>query len=166
MSRVILLDSGPMGYALTPAVNETHLRCSQWLEALILKPEQIALAEIVDYECRRGWIRHDNTAALASLDRAKATLRYIPISTTAMIKAAEFWAASRKGGYSTTDDRRLDADVILAAQGSVLASAGHEVVVATMNPKHLSRFIAAEERDKITCGSASANRSAGSWPDA
>lgn len=74
MSRIILLDSGPLGYALTPAVNATHLRCSQWLEALILKQEQIALAEIVDYECRRGWIRHDNTAALASLDRAKATL--------------------------------------------------------------------------------------------
>lgn len=150
MSRIILLDSGPMGYALTPAVNETHLRCSQWLEALILKQERVALAEIVDYECRRGWIRHDNKAALASLDHAKATLHYIPISTTAMVRAAEFWAAARKGGYPTTDDKRLDADVILAAQGSVLASAGDEVVIATMNPKHLSRFIAAEEWDKIT----------------
>jgi len=102
MNRVLFIDSGPLGYALTPTVNEEHLRCSQWLDALILNGEQLAIAEIVDYECRRGWLRTDNRAALAKLDSVKASFTYVPITTEAMIRAAEFWAAARKGGYAPT----------------------------------------------------------------
>src|SRR5438093_133862 len=108
MSRVLFIDSGPLGYALTPTVNEQHLRCSQWVEALIVNGEQLAIAEIVDYECRRGWLRTDNYAALAKLDSVKAALIYVPITTVAMIQAAQFWAAARKGGYAGTTDQRLD----------------------------------------------------------
>jgi len=74
MSRIIFLDSGPLGFAATPNVNAEHLRCSQWLEALILQGEQIAIPEIVDYECRRGWLRHDNSPALARLDEFTTSL--------------------------------------------------------------------------------------------
>jgi predicted nucleic acid-binding protein len=109
MSRIIFIDSGPLGFALTPTANAEHFRCSQWLETLIFQGEQIAIAEIVDYECRRGWLRHDNLPALQKLDQAKAGLIYVPISTEAMLQAAEFWAAARKGGYATTTDQRLDA---------------------------------------------------------
>jgi predicted nucleic acid-binding protein len=149
MSRVLFIDSGPLGFALTPAVNEEHLRCSQWLDALILNGEQLAIAEIVDYECRRGWLRTDNHTALANLDRAKAAFTYVPITTAAMIRAAEFWAAARKGGYAPTSEQRLDADVILAAQVSTFSSAGAEVVVATMNVRHLAHFVTAYRWDEI-----------------
>ena len=144
MSRILFVDSGPLGFAFTPTVNDEHLRCSQWLEALVQKGEQIAVAEIVDYECRRGWLRQANTGALAKLDSAKAAFTYVPITTQAMLQAAEFWAAARKGGYAATTDQRLDADVILAAQASTFSDAGAEVVVATMNVRHLARFIAAK----------------------
>jgi predicted nucleic acid-binding protein len=149
MSRVFFIDSGPLGYAFTPAVNSEHLRCSQWLEALILNGEQIAIAEIVDYECRRGWLRQENHTALAKLDSAKAAFTYVPITTLAMLQAAEFWAAARKGGYATTTDQRLDADVILAAQASTFTAGGTEVVVATMNVRHLSRFVTAKNWGEI-----------------
>src|SRR4051794_34107947 len=102
MSRVIFLDSGPLGYALTPKVNQKHFDCSQWLISRINQGDQIVIAEIVDYECRRGWLRKDNLSALADLDQAKADLTYAPITTEAMLEAAAFWAASRKGGYATT----------------------------------------------------------------
>ena len=150
MSRLLFLDSGPLGYAFTPMVNDEHRRCSQWLESLLVKSEQFALAEIVDYECRREWLRQDNHAALAKLDAAKAAFIYVPITTDAMVRAAEFWAGARKGGYATTTDQRLDADVILAAQVSTFAHAGAEVVVATMNVRHLSRFVTAKKWDEIS----------------
>jgi predicted nucleic acid-binding protein len=144
MTRLLFVDSGPLGYAFTPTVNDEHLRCSQWLESLLVNGEQVAIAEIVDYECRRGWLRQNNHAALAKLDAARAALIYVPITTLAMVRAAEFWAESRKGGYATTTDQRLDADVILAAQVSTHAPAATEVVIATMNVRHLSRFVNAK----------------------
>ena len=150
MSRLLFVDSGPLGYAFTPTVNDEHLQCSQWLEALLVKGEEFALAEIVDYECRRGWLRQDNHPALAKLDGAKAAFIYVPITTDAMVRAAELWAAARKGGYATATDQRLDADVILAAQVSTFAHAADEVVVATMNVRHLSRFVTAKKWDEIT----------------
>jgi hypothetical protein len=150
MSRVIFIDSGPLGYAFTPTVNDEHLHCNQWWEALILKGERLAVAEIVDYECRRGWLRQNNHAAIAKLDSAKAALLYQPITTEAMLQAAAFWAAARKGGYATTTDQRLDADVILAAQVSAFARGGSEVLVATMNTRHLSRFVSALQWDQVS----------------
>jgi predicted nucleic acid-binding protein len=150
MSRVLFIDSGPLGFALTPATNDEHLRCSQWLEAMILQGEQIAIAEIVDYECRRGWLRHDNLPALEKLDQARAGLIYVPISTEAMLQAAALWAAARKGGYATTTDQRLDADVILAAQVITFECGGADVLIATTNVKHLARSTPAEHWESIT----------------
>jgi predicted nucleic acid-binding protein len=149
MSRIIFLDSGPLGFAATPDVNAEHLHCSQWLDALIRKGNLFAVAEIVDYECRRGWLRHDRTDAIARLDDFKRALIYVPLTTAAMLQAAAFWAASRKGGYPTTDDRRLDADVILAAQMSTFAAGSAEILTATDNVRHLSRFVTAKRWQDI-----------------
>jgi hypothetical protein len=154
MSRIIFLDSGPLGFAATPDVNAEHLRCSQWLDALIRKGNLFAVAEIVDYECRRGWLRHDRTDAIARLDDFKRALIYVPRTTAAMLQAAAFWAASRKGGYPTTDDRRLDAGcptgrMILAAQMSTFAAGGAEILIATDNVRHLSRFVTAKRWQDI-----------------
>jgi hypothetical protein len=66
-----------------------------------------------------------------------------------MLQAAQFWAASRKGGYATTDERRLDADVILAAQVVTFAPAGAELLVATTNVKHLGRLVTARKWEEI-----------------
>jgi predicted nucleic acid-binding protein len=104
----------------------------------------------VDYECRRGWLRHDNLPALEKLDQARAGLIYVPISTEAMLQAAALWAAARKGGYATTTDQRLDADVILAAQVITFECDGADVLIATTNVKHLARFTPAEHWESIT----------------
>ena len=52
-------------------------------------------------------------------------------------------------GIPTTDDRRLDADMILCAPSAVLAADALDVVVATENVKHLSRFADALEWREI-----------------
>ncbi|MEG4573384.1 hypothetical protein QUA56_11920 [Microcoleus sp. N3A4] len=45
----------------------------------------------------------------------------------------------------TADPKELDRDVILAAQCLLVAEGGEEVVIATTNVGHLSRFVDARE---------------------
>ena len=67
-------------------------------------------------------------------------LGYAPITTVAMLKAAEFWAVARNTGRPSADDAALDADVILAAQAAVLAQGELQPVIATTNVRHLGIF--------------------------
>ena len=74
---------------------------------------------------------------------------YLPITTAAMRQAAEFWAQARQRGEPTAPDLALDAYVILAAQALVAGASAGNVVVATTNVAHLTRFVAAETWDQI-----------------
>lgn len=84
------------------------------------------------------------------LDRYKETLGYVPLTTEAMLRAAAFWSDVRREGKPTAPDLALDADAILAGQAATLVSSGEdEIVVATTNVGHLSRFVPAEEWQEI-----------------
>jgi predicted nucleic acid-binding protein len=108
------------------------------------------IPEIADFEVRRELLRANRSRGIAHLDQAKMTLGYVPISTPAILQAAEYWAQARQQGQPTAPDLALDADVILAAQAVVLAAhAGDRVVIATTNPGHLQRFADAEDWRQI-----------------
>lgn len=66
-----------------------------------------------------------------------------------MLQAAEFWAKARQQGRPTAPDLALDADVILAAQATILARQGDPVVIATTNVGHLARFASAQHWQHI-----------------
>jgi predicted nucleic acid-binding protein len=83
------------------------------------------------------------TESIRRLDELKTRLRYVPITTTAMLKAAELWASARAAGKPTADEKALDADAILAAQSMELSEPGTTVIVATTNVGHLTRFVEA-----------------------
>ncbi len=83
------------------------------------------------------------------LNAFKQVFGYEPLTTDVMLTAAEFWADARKRGLPTSTERELDVDVILAAQARVLEEDGHEVLVATANPRHLSRFVEARPWQEI-----------------
>lgn len=74
---------------------------------------------------------------------------YEPLTTEVMLTAAEIWADARKQGLPTGTERDLDVDVILAAQARLLEQGGNQVVVATTNPRHLSRFVEARPWKEI-----------------
>jgi predicted nucleic acid-binding protein len=143
MSRLILLDSGPLGMATNPKAKGVPLECQQWLRSLLQKGEKIIIPEIADYEVRRELIRAGLLQSLRRLDNLKQTLEYVPIQTETMLLAANLWAEVRQAGQPTADPKALDGDVILAAQAHLLANDTTDVIIATTNVAHLSRFVTA-----------------------
>ena len=95
--------------------------------------------EITDYEVRRELIRARRTTGIARLDALIAHIGYLAITTSAMRQAATFWAEARQRGQPTAADAALDGDVILAVQAATLDR--RDVIVATTNTRHLSRFV-------------------------
>jgi predicted nucleic acid-binding protein len=142
VSPAILLDSGPLGQISHPKPSQTNADCFDWFEGLFLAGRRIVVPEIADYEIRRELLRASKSNGLAALDRLIGAVEYLPITTIAMRQAAVFWAQARKLGYSTAGDKTIDADVILAAQAATFGHA--DVIIATTNIKHLSRYVPAD----------------------
>jgi hypothetical protein len=143
MSRLILLDSGPLGL-IVGAPGRPHVaRCLTWLKAVSLAGGTIIIPEIAHYEVRRELIRIRAVGSLRRLDYAldpKSGLKHLTLTTDAMIKAAEFWALLRQMGVPTASPEALDADAILAGQAALAGQPGDTVIIATTNLAHLNRF--------------------------
>ncbi|WP_446348237.1 nucleic acid-binding protein [Coleofasciculus chthonoplastes] len=145
MSRVVLLDSGPLGMVTNPRATPISLECQLWFDSLESRGYEAMLPEIADYEVRRELLRVGKVASIRRLDQLKAAITYRPITTAVMLKAAELWAEARRRGKPTADSKALDGDVILAAQAILVEEEGNEVIVATTNVRHLSEFVDARE---------------------
>lgn len=108
------------------------------------------LPEIVDYEHRRALLHREARRQIERLDEFKKVFGYEPLTTEVMLTAAEIWADARKRGLPTETERSLDVDVILAAQARLLKQDDDRVIVATTNPRHISRFVEACPWHEIT----------------
>ena len=142
MTPTILHDSGPLGLVTNPRASPPATACGQWVENAIRAGAEVIVPEIADYEVRRELIRARRKAGLVRLDACIGQVEFLPIETVATRRAAAFWAEARQQGRPTAPDLALDGDLILAAQAPTLDRP--DVVIATTNPKHLSRFVAAE----------------------
>ena len=142
MSRTILLDSGPLGLVTNPRASKEAAACGQWLVNALTSGTTMLVPAIADYEVRRELLRARRSAGIRRLDAFIERVGFLPITTAAMRQAAAFWAEARQQGRPTAADAALDGDVILAAQAVTLDRT--VVIVATTNPKHLSRFVAAK----------------------
>ncbi|MEG4810995.1 nucleic acid-binding protein [Microcoleus sp. F8-D3] len=145
MSRIIILDSGPLGMVTNPQAKPPYLECQLWLDSLLQNGEMVILPEISDCEVRRELIRAGKERGIRKLDLFKNVLTYRPLTTEVMLLAAQLWAQARSRGRPTAEPNALDGDVILAAQAILEASQGNEVVIATTNVGHLSQFVDARE---------------------
>jgi len=140
--RTIVLDSSPLSLLCHPNPNPHAIDCQNWATSLQLAGHRIIVAEIADYEVRRELIRARRDRAIRLLDGLHRQFEYRPLSTSQLLHAAEMWAHVRQLGLPTAGSDSLDADVILAAQS--LSLNDPNVVVATSNPAHLSRFVSAD----------------------
>jgi predicted nucleic acid-binding protein len=142
VNRVIILDAGPLGLITNPNLSSESVACAQWVQTHITSGSRIIIPEIADYEVRRELLRANKVKGIARLDDLAKLIEYLSITTSAMRQAAKLWAQARQQGQPTAGDKTIDGDMILVAQAITLQVP--EVVIATTNVGHLSRFIAAE----------------------
>lgn len=141
---IILLDSGPVGLpthsAPLPLPAQT---CTAWVDTLVGSGARVFLPGIIDYEIRRELVRMRKVKSLAKLDALRNEVSFAAVDTETLTRAAGLWAAARRTGAPTADDKHLDIDMILVAHASIIAeeNAGESVIVATTNVRHLSRFV-------------------------
>ncbi len=143
MSRLILLDSGPLGL-IVGAPGRPHVaRCLSWIKAISSAGAAIIIPDIAHYEVRRELIRIRAVGSLRRLDYAldpNSGMRHLTLTAAGIVKAAEFWAMLRQMGIPTASAESLDADAILAGQAALAGQPGDEVIIATTNLGHLIRF--------------------------
>ena len=150
MSRVVFLDAGPIALVTNPKLSPESTLCTRWLQTLITSNIRVIIPEIADYEVRRELLRANKVRGIARLDELANSLEYLPITTAAMRQAALFWAQARQQGQPTAGDKTIDSDMILAAQAMTLDVV--DVVIATTNVGHLSRFAPADLWRNINLG--------------
>ncbi len=148
--RLVFLDSGPLGLLTNPRGRPKSDKCRQWVKDLAAAGVRVFVPEIADYEVRRKLIHIRATAGIRRLDQVKTTLEYAPITTDAMLRAAELWATARSAGLPTAGPDALDGDCILAAQALLSIGPIDTVTVATDNVAHLSRYVNARLWETIT----------------
>lgn len=146
MSRIILLDSGPLGML---ARSHPAPALKTWVRDRLRRESRLGIPEIADYEVRRELLFARLQTSLNALNALQATLDYMQISTPILREAASLWATARQQGIPTADRHALDGDVILAAMARLLIAEGHDVVIATTNVGHLSRFAPAQQWQDI-----------------
>ena len=128
---IIVLDTGPLGMVTHPRASGENQECGDWLRGLLEAGHHIVVPEICDYELRRELVRADKQEGLRRLDDLGNALRYLPITTAVMNRAAHLWASARNEGQPTASRDALDGDVILAAQTLSLVSGDEIPIVAT-----------------------------------
>jgi predicted nucleic acid-binding protein len=145
---IILLDSGILGQLTSPKFATETGAFKKWFERSLIRTNVVS-SKICDYEIRRGLLlaqKQGLTAdGLSSLDEFHQVIDFLPVSETILDLAADIWATARSEGQPTAGDRNLDAEMIICATWQDLATRypGQEVVIATTNVRHLSRFATA-----------------------
>lgn len=148
-NRLVLLDSEPLGLATNPRESEKAGRCKSWLRGLLVAGVRVMVPEVIDHEVRRELIRAGRFRGVRSLEALGQELGLLPCSGRVLIEAAGLWAEARQKGQPTADPKALDIDVILAATAQLAAGDGYDVVIATGNVAHLSRYAPAKLWERI-----------------
>lgn len=146
---IVILDSGVLSLLVSPIKDVSQeeqneiSKCTEWFYYLLSKGVYVVTSEISDYEIRREFIRikSDGLSILNSLRNAKV-IDFLPLTTEVMQKAAELWAEARQNHIPTSDNKNIDADMIILSQWSLLSDEypGRSVLIATKNIRHMKTF--------------------------
>ena len=108
MSRIAALDAGPLGLVTNPNSSPKSVRCAKWLQTLTADGVRVLISAIADYEVRRELLQANRTRGIARLDALAKLLAFVPITTSAMRLAAEYWAQARQQGQPSAGDNTID----------------------------------------------------------
>jgi predicted nucleic acid-binding protein len=150
---IIVLDTFPTSCVSKRASGSAPTlsdACRQWIIDCEAAGHRILIPAISYYEVLREL---ELRQATMQITRLKAFClqprRFIPLTTAQLETAAKLWAAARSKGMPTADPQAIDADVILAAQALSLGISPSDLIVATTNTAHLSRFVSARVWNQI-----------------
>jgi hypothetical protein len=146
VSKIILLDSGPLGLLCHQFAGPQVVAARNHLDLVSQAGHRVVIPEIIDYELRRELIRIGSGNGLSSLNWLGVHFDYLSVTTTALRLAADLWARARATGR-TASSARLDVDVILTAQALTLGVPN--VVIATGNVKHFTMNVVADLWENI-----------------
>ena len=145
---VIVLDTFPTSSVSKRPGNKQATvsdQCHQWVNDCEAAGHRVLVPAICYYEVMREL---EQRQANSQIVRLKAFClqphRFITLATAHLEVAAQLWGQTRRAGLPTAAPQSLDVDVILAAQALSLGVAAPQLIVATTNPAHLSRFVAAD----------------------
>ena len=147
---IILIDSGLLGLCCNPNATETSAQFMRWFDKCLIRTNVVS-SQICDYEVKRGLLlaqkQNLRSGGLAILADLHGVMDFLPVSETILNVAAELWSSVRLQGQPTASENSLDADVIIGAtyQDLVANNLGQEVVIATTNVRHISRYAVAVE---------------------
>lgn len=151
MSRMVFLDTGPLGILTNPRRPPETVNALLWALTMVRAGHRFIVLVIADYEVRRELERAAKTVGLAALDawNGVAPDRYLPLYDSALRLGATLWARARNAGTTTADPKELDADVLMAAQALDLGLPPSDFIVATVNIGHLALFVPADRWENI-----------------
>ncbi|MBV9849322.1 MAG: nuclease [Armatimonadetes bacterium] len=146
MSRTIVLDTGPLGLVTKHRGIPEAEACRQWIADCIHHGSSVLVPALAYYEVCRELERMNNRMGILRLDGFCGAVpgRYLPLSDTALRLGCRLWAQARNAGMTTADPKELDADVLIAAQALDLGLPASDLIIATTNVGHLSRFVTAD----------------------
>ena len=155
MARIFILDSDPAGL-VSHERNEEASDFRAWMFGQSAASAIVVIPEIIDYEVRRSLILAEVSNSVRRLDDLykAGDVRLLPISPTAMRRAAELWAEARRKHRPTAGDQDIDIDVILSAQAIEFCSNSDDWTIVTENVDHIARYVGAgraRSRRTIIC---------------
>ena len=125
--RHILLNSSPLGLLSSPVPSPQVIAITTWAVSSLAAGHRLYIPEVIDYELRRELLRAGKTTGLAKLEGLKTRFRYFPHHYCGYAPGRSYWAQSRRRGMPTGDPKKLDIDVILAAQALTLGAPSQDV---------------------------------------
>ena len=143
---IVALDASPLSLLTQRHGIPDADECRRWAESLVAAGARIVIPSITDYEVRRELLRAGKAASIARLDALTSSpaFEFLPISDAALLRAAVLWADARRRGLPTAAPSELDCDVVMVAILQVSPLPIADVIVATSNVGHLSRFLPAQ----------------------
>lgn len=155
MSLFIFLDTGPLGAITNPKRPPQTVQMLLWAAGHLEKGNTILVPAVADFEVRRELLRLKRPSSIATLNAWCNAVpeRYLPLTDSILKNAAQMWADIRNQGLVTADPKELDCDALIAAQVLDYMNqndlSSDDVVIATSNVGHLSRFVPAKLWDEI-----------------
>lgn len=158
---IVILDSNILSLIITPdneslseeeRINQESYQCRDWFYKLLARGAIVVVPLICDYEVRRELLLIESKS-IEILDKLKKEIDFLPVDELVLVKAAELWAEARAMSQPNRNRENIDADIIIAAQWSLLQEGcpGRRVVIATKNVQDFSRITDCDHWKNIAC---------------